>query len=51
MERVLPQLKIVVKSDNRDWRTHFDQIKNLRNTIEQVWDLRINSVTFYILIN
>lgn len=36
MERVLPQLKIVVKSDNRDWRTHFDQIKSLRNNIEQV---------------
>lgn len=38
MERVLPQLKIVVKSDNRDWRTHFDQIKSLRNNIEQVSD-------------
>lgn len=38
MERVLPQLKIVVKSDNRDWRTHFDQMKNLRNSIEQVSD-------------
>ncbi|CRL07643.1 CLUMA_CG020607, isoform A [Clunio marinus] len=38
MERVLPQLKIVVKSDNRDWRTHFEQIKSLRNNIEQVSD-------------
>lgn len=38
MERVLPQLKIVVKSDNRDWRTHFEQIKNLRNIIDQVSD-------------
>lgn len=38
MERVLPQLKIVVKSDNRDWRTHFDQIKSLRNNIEQISD-------------
>lgn len=36
MERVLPQLKIVVKSDNRDWRTHFEQMKNLRNAIDQV---------------
>lgn len=36
MERVLPQLKIVVKSDNRDWRTHFEQMKNLRNSIDQV---------------
>lgn len=34
----MPQLKIVVKSDNRDWRTHFDQIKSLRNNIEQVSD-------------
>lgn len=36
MERVLPQLKIVVKSDNRDWRTHHEQLKNFKTTIEQV---------------
>lgn len=36
MERVLPQLKIVVKSDNRDWRTHHEQMKNFKTTIEQV---------------
>lgn len=45
MERVLPQLKIVVKSDNRgDWRTHFDQMKNLRNSIEQVWNQMISFI-------
>lgn len=36
LERVLPQLKIVVKSDNRDWRTHHEKMKNFKNTIEQV---------------
>lgn len=36
MERVLPQLKVVVKSDNRDWRTHFEQIKSLRTNIDSV---------------
>ncbi|KAG5674615.1 hypothetical protein PVAND_004569 [Polypedilum vanderplanki] len=34
MERVLPQLKIVVKSDNRDWRAHLEQIRTLRVNIE-----------------
>ncbi|CAG9797030.1 unnamed protein product [Chironomus riparius] len=34
MERVLPQLKIVVKSDNRDWRAHLEQIKTLKSNIE-----------------
>ncbi|CAO1372007.1 unnamed protein product [Diamesa hyperborea] len=38
MERVLPQLKVVVKSDNRDWRTHFEQIKSLRTNIDTVSD-------------
>lgn len=36
MERVLPQLKIIVKSDNRDWRAHLEQIKTLRTNIESV---------------
>lgn len=36
MERVLPQLKIVVKSDNRDWRAHLEQVKTLRVNIESV---------------
>lgn len=36
IERVLPQLKIVVKSDNRDWRAHLEQIKTLRSNIETV---------------
>jgi estrogen-related receptor beta like 1 len=36
MERVLPQLKVLVKSDPRDWRTHFDQIKNLKFNIDTV---------------
>ncbi|GAB0090736.1 Intraflagellar transport protein 57 homolog [Sergentomyia squamirostris] len=36
LERVMPQLKIVVKSDPRDWRAHLDQMKSFRTTIEQV---------------
>ena len=46
MERVLPQLKIVVKSDNRDWRTHFEQMKNLRNSIDQVIKKAISIAKF-----
>lgn len=42
MERVLPQLKIVVKSDNRDWRAHLEQIRTLRTNIESV-----NNFTFF----
>lgn len=36
MERVLPQLKIVVKSENRDWRAHLEQIKTLKANIDGV---------------
>lgn len=48
MERVLPQLKIVVKSDNRDWRAHLEQIKTLKTNIESV-SRRILRVTIEIL--
>ncbi|CAH0560872.1 unnamed protein product [Brassicogethes aeneus] len=34
VEKVLPQLKVTIRNDNRDWRAHFDQMKNLRNNIE-----------------
>lgn len=36
LERVLPQLKVVVKSDSRDWRSHLEQMKVLRGNIETV---------------
>lgn len=36
MERVLPQLKVVVKNDPRDWRFHLEQIKSLRSNIDSV---------------
>lgn len=34
-ERVLPQLKVYVKADARDWRTHFSQIETLKASIDE----------------
>ncbi|XP_055641788.1 intraflagellar transport protein 57 homolog [Toxorhynchites rutilus septentrionalis] len=34
LERVLPQLKVVVKTDPRDWRAHLEQMRSLRLNIE-----------------
>lgn len=31
---MLPQLKVTIKNDSRDWRAHFEQMKNHRNNIE-----------------
>lgn len=36
LERVLPQLKVTIKSDNRDWRSHIDQMKTHKKNIEEV---------------
>lgn len=36
MERVLPQLKIVVKPDIKDWRARWDQMKQCRDNINSV---------------
>lgn len=36
LERALPQLKIVVKTDPRDWRAHWEQMKTLRDNINSV---------------
>ncbi|XP_076672353.1 intraflagellar transport 57 isoform X2 [Andrena cerasifolii] len=33
LERVLPQLKVTIKTDSRDWRSHIDQMKQLRTNI------------------
>lgn len=35
VERVLPQLKVTIRSDSRDWRSHFEQMKNHRVSINQ----------------
>lgn len=35
LERILPKLKIIVKSDQRDWRTHLEQFKILKTNINQ----------------
>lgn len=34
LERVLPQLKVTIKTDARDWRSHVDQMKQFRNNIQ-----------------
>lgn len=36
LERVLPKLKIVIRTDPRDWRAHIEQMKNLQVQIEAV---------------
>ncbi|XP_066601228.1 intraflagellar transport protein 57 homolog [Prorops nasuta] len=33
LERVLPQLKVTVKTNSRDWRAHLDQMKQFRSNI------------------
>ncbi len=35
VEKVAPQLKVTVRVDNRDWRTHLDQMHSYRNGIEE----------------
>lgn len=34
VERVLPQLKVMIKSDHKDWRTHIEQMHSLQDSIE-----------------
>lgn len=36
VERVLPHLRVTIRNDNRDWRNHLEQMKNYKNTIEEV---------------
>ncbi|KAG5878758.1 hypothetical protein JTB14_012128 [Gonioctena quinquepunctata] len=35
VERVLPQLKVTIKNDNRDWRSHLDQMKAHKTSIDE----------------
>ncbi|XP_037941348.1 intraflagellar transport protein 57 homolog [Teleopsis dalmanni] len=35
-ERVLPQLKVFVKSDARDWRSHLSQIETFKTNIDEI---------------
>lgn len=35
VERVVPRLKITIRNDNRDWRSHLEQMKQYRTNIEQ----------------
>lgn len=35
VERVLPQLRVVINNENRDWRSHLDQMKNYKNFIDE----------------
>lgn len=34
LEKVLPQLKITITNDSRDWRGHLEQMKNYKNSID-----------------
>ncbi|KAH8273646.1 hypothetical protein KR018_006197 [Drosophila ironensis] len=36
LERVLPHLKVFVRADARDWRTHISQMEALKSAIEEV---------------
>lgn len=33
LEKVLPRLKVTIKTDSRDWRAHLEQMKQLRTNI------------------
>jgi estrogen-related receptor beta like 1 len=35
LERVLPQLKVTIKTDARDWRAHLDQMQKYRSGIDE----------------
>ncbi|XP_013774859.1 intraflagellar transport protein 57 homolog [Limulus polyphemus] len=35
VERVLPQLKVTVRSDTKDWRSHLEQMHNHRKDIDE----------------
>lgn len=34
VERVLPQLKVTIKTDNKDWRTHIEQMHTYQESID-----------------
>lgn len=34
VERVLPQLKVTIKTDNKDWRTHIEQMHTYQDSID-----------------
>ncbi|CAH1959114.1 unnamed protein product [Acanthoscelides obtectus] len=35
LERVLPRLKVTIKNDNRDWRSHLEQMKTYKKSIDE----------------
>lgn len=37
VERVLPQLVVTINNENRDWRSHLDQMKNYKNLIDETF--------------
>ncbi|KAJ8976230.1 hypothetical protein NQ317_009727 [Molorchus minor] len=38
VERVLPQLKVMIKNDNRDWRSHLEQMKAHKGSIDECFE-------------
>ncbi|XP_072381073.1 intraflagellar transport protein 57 homolog [Diabrotica undecimpunctata] len=39
VERVLPMLKVTVKNDSRDWRSHLEQMKQHQSTIDNTFSI------------
>ncbi|CAG9832260.1 unnamed protein product [Diabrotica balteata] len=39
VERVLPMLKVTVKNDSRDWRSHLEQMKQHQSTIDNTFGI------------
>ncbi|XP_066154425.1 intraflagellar transport protein 57 homolog [Euwallacea fornicatus] len=35
VEKVLPLLKVTIKNENRDWRSHLEQMRNYKNSIDE----------------
>lgn len=48
LERVLPQLKVVVRTDARDWRAHWEQMRTLKGSIHSVCMKRSNDRLLYV---
>ena len=50
VERVLPSLKVHHRSDNRDWRLHYEQMHNYHDNIKTVLsDTKVHLHMFFII--
>lgn len=44
LERVLPQLKVTIRNDNRDWRGHLEQMKIYQQNIDNTLSVAKNQM-------